>query len=166
LLLVGIYLAYSFISYEAIFNGSKQWFRIHAVIMPAAVALALVPVLVGCELWNRKARLRKAPQRKTAFLLFWAGELTYPIYLLHASILMSVQAGMPRQTYAEKWAIGTIHVIVIAWILHMTVEEAVLNWRRRTHRAAETENSTVPGARRAGLSRLVGHRDRRLVPSE
>jgi peptidoglycan/LPS O-acetylase OafA/YrhL len=47
LLLVGIYLAYSFISYEAILDGSEQWFRIHAVIMPAAAALALIPVLVG-----------------------------------------------------------------------------------------------------------------------
>jgi peptidoglycan/LPS O-acetylase OafA/YrhL len=147
LLLVGIYLAYSFISYEGIFNGSKQWFRIHGVIMPAAVALALVPVLVGCELWNRKARLRKVPRPRTAFLLFWAGELTYPIYLVHTPILMSVQAGMPHQTYAVKWAIAAVLVILVAWILHMTVEEAVLNWRRRTHRATQTQKSTTPGFR-------------------
>jgi peptidoglycan/LPS O-acetylase OafA/YrhL len=132
LLLVGIYLAYSLISYEALFvNAGEQWVLIHAVIMPGAVALALVPVLVGCELWNRKARLRKVPWRKTAFFLFWAGELTYPIYLVHCNILDAVQRGMPHQTYAAKWAIATILVILIAWILHMTVEQAVLDWRRR-----------------------------------
>jgi peptidoglycan/LPS O-acetylase OafA/YrhL len=107
--------------------------------------LALVPVLVGCELWNRKARLRKVSQRKTAFLLFWAGELTYPVYLVHTPILISVQAGMPHQTYVQKWAIATVLVILGARILHMTVEEAVLKWRRRTHRATEAEKSTTAG---------------------
>jgi peptidoglycan/LPS O-acetylase OafA/YrhL len=164
LLLVGIYLAYSFVSYEAIFDGSNQWFRIHAVIMPAATALALIPVLVGCELWNRKARLRQVPRRKTAFLLFWMGELTYPVYLVHASILMSVQLGMPQQSYAVKWAIATVLVILLSWIFHMTVEETVLNWRRR--HVTKTENRMVRETRHVGLTRLVGHRARRLVPSE
>jgi peptidoglycan/LPS O-acetylase OafA/YrhL len=165
LLLVGIYLAYSFISYQPMINSSRQWY-VFAVIMPGAVALALVPVLVGCELWNRKARLRRVPWRKTAFLLFWVGELTYPIYLVHANILDAVQRGMPHQTYAAKWAIATILVILIAWILHMTVEQAVLDWRRRRHRATETEKWMVPGTRRVGLTRLVGHGARPLVPSE
>ena len=174
LVLVGIYLACSFISYEAfsfiyeapIVNGGKQWFRIHAVIMPGAVALALVPVLVGCELWNRKARLRKVPRRKTAFLLFWVGELTYPIYLVHCSILISVHTGMLHHTYAAKWAIATILVILIAWVLHMTVEQAVLDWRRRRHRATETEKWIIPGTRQVGLTRLVGHRATPLAPSK
>jgi peptidoglycan/LPS O-acetylase OafA/YrhL len=164
LLLVGIYLAYSFVSYEAIFGGSNQWFRIHAVIMPAATALALIPVLVGCELWNQRARLRRVPRRRTAFLLFWAGELTYPVYLVHASILISVQLGMPQQSYAVKWAIATVLVILISWIFHMTVEETVLNWRRR--HLTKTENRMLPATQRVGLTRLVGHGATRLVPSE
>jgi peptidoglycan/LPS O-acetylase OafA/YrhL len=175
LLLVGIYLAYSFTSYQAVsfsyeaaplVNVYNQWFRIHAVIMPAATALALIPVLVGCELWNRKARLRRAPQRKTAFVLFWVGELTYPIYLVHASILASVQTGMPHQTYAAKWAVATVLVILISWVLHMTVEQTVLNWRRRRHRATEIENKVVPGTPQVGSTSLDGHRVRRLLPSE
>jgi peptidoglycan/LPS O-acetylase OafA/YrhL len=141
-LLVGIYLAYAFVSYQALIRGSSQWFPIHAVIMPGAVALALMPVLVGCELWNRKARLRRAPRRRTAFLLFWAGALTYPIYLVHDAILVSVQGELPHLTYAARWAIATILVILVAWVLHMTVEKAVLKWRRR--RATEIENRAVP----------------------
>jgi len=83
MLLIGIYLAYSFISYESIFNVSHTWYPIFAVILPGAIALALIPVLLGCEALNRNARLRKVPQRKTAFVLFWMGALTYPIYLGH-----------------------------------------------------------------------------------
>ncbi|WP_293314574.1 acyltransferase [Mycobacterium sp.] len=158
LLLVGIYLAYSFISYQAMISGSQTWFPTFAVILPGAIALALIPVLAGCELWNRKARMQKVPQRKTAFVLFWVGELTYPIYLVHSAILISVQEGMPRQTYAEKWAIATILVILIAWILHMTVEEAVLNWRRRMHRAAKPEGCMEPEARLLDSTRLGGQR--------
>jgi peptidoglycan/LPS O-acetylase OafA/YrhL len=138
LLLVGIYLAYSFISYESMASRSQQWFPTFAIILPGAIALALIPVIVGCEVWNRKARLRKVPQRKTAFVLFWVGALTYPIYLVHSSILINVQLGLPHVTYAARWAIGTILVVLIAWVLHMTVEEAVLNWRRRrTTKAGE-----------------------------
>jgi peptidoglycan/LPS O-acetylase OafA/YrhL len=151
LLLVGIYLAYSFVSYEAfsfVYTGApivnEQWFRIHAVVMPGAVALALITVLVGCELWNRKARLRRAPRRRTAFLLFWVGELTYPIYLMHVAILLGVQSELPRLSYTAKCGIATILVILIAWVLHMTVEKAVLNWRRR--RVTEIENRVVPEA--------------------
>jgi peptidoglycan/LPS O-acetylase OafA/YrhL len=145
LLLVGIYLAYSFISYESIFNHSHQWFPTFALILPAATALALIPVLVGCEVWNRKARPRKVPQRKTAFVLYWVGALTYPIYLVHAAILVNVQLGLPRGAYAAKLAIGIILVILIAWVLHMTVEQAVLNWRRRP--ATEAKNRLGPEAR-------------------
>ncbi len=142
LLLVGIYLAYAFVSYQALIRGSSQWFPIHAVVMPAAIALALMPVLVGCELWNRKARLRPAPRRRTAFLLFWAGALTYPIYLVHDTILVSVQGELPHLTYAARWVVATVLVIIVAWVLHMTVEKAVLRWRRG--RAVEIENSVVP----------------------
>jgi peptidoglycan/LPS O-acetylase OafA/YrhL len=175
LLLVGIYLAYSFISYQGAVSTdgydpigfvSNLWGRISAVILPGAVALALVLVLVGCELWNRKARSRKLPRRKIAFFLFWAGELTYPIYLVHGNILAAVQLGMPHQNSSVKWAIATVLVVLIAWILHMTVEQAVLDWRKRRHRATETEKWIMPGTRQVGLTRLVGHRARPLVPSE
>jgi peptidoglycan/LPS O-acetylase OafA/YrhL len=135
-LLVGIGLTYSFIGYQFAENNMQQW--TFAVISSGAVALAMIPVLVGCEAWNRKARLRKVPHRKTAFVLFWVGALTYPIYLVHTSVLTSVQNGLPHGTYAAKWAIGTILVVLIAWVLHMTVEGAVLNWRR--HRATEAES--------------------------
>jgi peptidoglycan/LPS O-acetylase OafA/YrhL len=140
LLLVGIYLTYSFIAYGFAVNIRHQWAFV--LIVPGAVALALIPVLVGGEASNRKARLRIAPQPRTAFVLFWVGELTYPIYLVHSSILASVQLGLPHATYAVRWAIGTILVILIAWVFHMTVEEAVLNWRRR--HATKTENRVVP----------------------
>jgi peptidoglycan/LPS O-acetylase OafA/YrhL len=142
-LLVGIYLTYSFVAYEFAVNVRHQW--AFALILPGAIALAMIPVLVGCEVSNRKARLRKVPQRKTAFILFWVGALTYPIYLVHSSILFGVQLGLPHATYATRWAIGTILVILIAWVLHMTVEEAVLNWRRR--RATKAENRMVPETR-------------------
>jgi peptidoglycan/LPS O-acetylase OafA/YrhL len=164
LLLVGIYLAYSFISYQVLFaDGAKRWFPIHAVIMPAAVALALVPVIVGCELWNRKARLREAPRRKTAFLLFWAGELTYPIYLVHVAILVSVVVVLPHQPFAVKWAVATTLVILTAWILHKAVEEPVLKWRRRTHRATATGDPMAPEARRVGLIDRAHHSDSRMA---
>jgi peptidoglycan/LPS O-acetylase OafA/YrhL len=140
LLLVGIYPTYSFIAYGFAVNITHQW--AFALIVPGAVALALIPVLVGCELWNRKARLRRAPQRRTAFVLFWVGELTYPIYLVHGSILASVQRGLPHATFAVRWAIATVLVILIAWVFHITVEEAVLKWRRG--RATKTENRVVP----------------------
>ncbi|MBW0012064.1 acyltransferase [Mycobacterium sp.] len=154
-LLVGIYLAYSFVSHEALAEfartgDGKQWFRIHAVVMPAAVALALIPVIVGCELWNRKARLRTVPQRKTAFLLFWMGELTYPIYLVHLGILNGVYLAMPGGNYAARWALATMLVVLIAWVLHRVVEEPVLKWRMR--RATRTENAMVPGCAPGGGS--------------
>jgi peptidoglycan/LPS O-acetylase OafA/YrhL len=98
-----------------------------------------------------KARLRKAPRRTTAFLLFWVGELTYPIYLVHVAILLSVLGKLPHQTYAAKWAIATILVILIAWVFHMAVEEPVLKWRRRTLRAAETEKWMEPETRHGDL---------------
>jgi peptidoglycan/LPS O-acetylase OafA/YrhL len=142
LLLGGIYLAYSFVSYQALIRGDLQWFPIHAIFMPGLVALALMLVLVGCELWNRKARLRSVPHRRTAFLLFWVGELTYPIYLVHDAILLTVQGEIPHMTYAARWAIATVLVVLIAWVLHMTVEEPVLKWRRR--RATKIENRVVP----------------------
>jgi peptidoglycan/LPS O-acetylase OafA/YrhL len=153
LLLVGIYLTYSFICYGSMHVGSSaSWIgygslgnSIFALFLPGATALALIPVLVGCEVWNRKARLRKVPQRKKAFVLFWVGELTYPIYLVHYSIFASVQNGLPRESYAARWAIGTILVILIAWVFHTTVEEAVLKWRRR--HATEAENRMVPETR-------------------
>jgi peptidoglycan/LPS O-acetylase OafA/YrhL len=144
LLLVGIYLVYAFISYQALIRGNEQWFPIHAIFMPGLVALALMPVLVGCELWNRKARQRKVPRRRTAFLLFWVGALTYPIYLVHDTILVTVQGELPHMTYAVRWALATFLVILVAWALHMTVEKAVLKWRKR--RTAEVETSVVPEA--------------------
>jgi peptidoglycan/LPS O-acetylase OafA/YrhL len=156
LLVVGIYLAY--VSGLSGIYGT-------VMILPGLVALALVPVFVGCELWNRQARLRQVPQRKTAFLLFWVGELTYPVYLVHYSILISVQNGLPHATYLARWAIATILVILVAWILHMTVEEAVLNWRRHTHRATEPDKQMAPGIRQVDLTRLVEHSDSRLAPS-
>jgi peptidoglycan/LPS O-acetylase OafA/YrhL len=103
------------------------------------------------------------PRRKTAFFLFWAGELTYPIYLVHASVLISVQLGMPHQNYAAKWAVATVLTILICWILHMTVQETVLNWRRR--QLAKTEKSMGPEPRQ-GMTRLVGHMAKPLVPTE
>jgi peptidoglycan/LPS O-acetylase OafA/YrhL len=143
LLLVGIYLAYSFTSFHAFFaNGTGPWFRIHAVVMPGAVALALIPVLVGCEIWNQKARLRLVPQRRLAVFLFWVGELTYPIYLVHCAILEGVQAEIPHGNYAAKWVIATILIVLVAWVLHVIVEEPVLNWRRR--RAMKVENTVLP----------------------
>jgi peptidoglycan/LPS O-acetylase OafA/YrhL len=152
LLLVGIYLTYSFICYDSLSVPPAGWISygslenlFFALILPGATALALIPVLVGCEVWNRKARLRKVPQRKTAFVLFWVGELTYPIYLVHYSIFASVQNGLPHESYAARWAIGTILVILIAWVFHTTIEEAVLKWRRR--RETEAENRVVPETR-------------------
>jgi peptidoglycan/LPS O-acetylase OafA/YrhL len=154
LLLVWIYLTYSFICYGSLHVGSSaaSWISygspgnlIFALILPGATALALIPVLVGCEVWNRRARLRKVPQRKTAFALFWVGELTYPIYLVHYSIFASVQKGLPHASYAVRWATGAILVILIAWAFHMTVEEAVLRWRRR--HATEDENRMAPETR-------------------
>jgi peptidoglycan/LPS O-acetylase OafA/YrhL len=162
LLLVGIYLAYSFMFYQPLMTGIQQWFP--AVVLPGAVAFALIPVLVGCELWNRKARLRPVPRRRTAFFLFWVGELTYPIYLVHVSVISSVQAEMPRATYAVKWAIATVLVLLIAWIFHVTVEETVLNWRRR--HVTKTENRAVPETQQVGLTGLVGQRVRPRVSSE
>jgi peptidoglycan/LPS O-acetylase OafA/YrhL len=153
LLLIGIYLAYSSISFQPMVNGSQQWYPF-AVILPGATAVAMVPVLVGCELWNRKARLRKLSQRKTGFVLYWLGTLTYPVYLVHCSILNGVQLGMPHQTYAAKWAIATILVILIAWILHMSVEKPVLDWRR--HRATQAEKSGASETGQVGLTKAIG----------
>jgi peptidoglycan/LPS O-acetylase OafA/YrhL len=85
-----------------------------------------------------------APQRRTAFLLFWVGELTYPIYLIHDAILVSVQGAMPHMTFAVTWAIATVPVIFIACVLHKTVEEPVLEWRRRRRRATKPQNRVVP----------------------
>src|SRR4029077_14691380 len=86
LMLVGIYLVYAFISYQAIVNLSTRWYPVFALVLPGATALVVIPVLAGCEASNREARLRAAPSRKTALVLFWVGALTYPVYLVHSSI--------------------------------------------------------------------------------
>ena len=65
-----------------------------------------------------------------AFVLFWVGALTYPVYLVHSSVLDAVSHGLPHANYAVKWLIGTAVVVLIAWILHMTVERAALEWRK------------------------------------
>jgi peptidoglycan/LPS O-acetylase OafA/YrhL len=147
-LLVAIYLAYSFISYQVMTSGSLpaslQWWPTFALLLPGATALALIPVLVGCEMSNQQTRKRNVPRRRTAFILFWAGALTYPVYLVHSSVLDAVAHGLPHANYAAKWLIGTILVVLIAWILHMTVERAALEWRKshtaRPEQAKATEN--------------------------
>ena len=67
-------------------------------------------------------------------MLFWIGALTYPVYLIHSSIFAAIQAGLPQATLETKWVVGTVFVVIGAWLLHMTVEEAVLNYRARAHR--------------------------------
>ncbi len=131
LLLAGVYLAYSYISYQTLMLNSLFWWPFFAIVLPGVTALFLTPVLYGCELSNRKARLREVPQRRTAFVLFWMGALTYAFYLVHSPILGSVQNAMPNASYVVKWALATVFVIFTAWVLYTTVEKPVLNWRLR-----------------------------------
>jgi peptidoglycan/LPS O-acetylase OafA/YrhL len=130
MLLLGIYLAYAFVSYQALGVSNPHWLRTFVVILPGASALALIPVLVGCEALNRIERSRSVPRHRTASVLYWIGALTYPVYLIHSSILDGVQKGIPHDPYLVRWLVATVLVVFVAWVLHITVEQAALRWRK------------------------------------
>ena len=131
LLLIAIYLGYSFIAYQAMVLFRPAWQPTLAVFLPAVTALLLVPVIVGMESLNLRETLRSRHRRRTAFVLYWIGALTFPVYLVHAAILWQFQLWFPHSPYLVRWALGIISTLLVAWLLHVTVEKAVLRWRRQ-----------------------------------
>ena len=134
ILLIAIYLGYSFISYRAMVLFRPAWQPTFAIVLPAVTSLLLVPVIVGMESLNLLETLRSRHRRRTAFVLYWIGALTFPVYLIHAAILWQVQLWIPHSPYLLRWALGIISTLLAAWLLHITIERAVLHWRRQHSR--------------------------------
>lgn len=131
LLLIVVYLGYSFISYRAAILGDVHLGPTFALILPAVTALLLVPVIVGMESLNLRESVRSQHRRRTAFVLYWIGALTFPVYLVHTGILEQIELWIPHSPYLERWALGIIFTFLVAWLLHITIEKAVLRWRRQ-----------------------------------
>ena len=132
-ILLAIYLAYSYVSYRAMELGDVGIQKFFAVVMPAIVALFLLPVLLGMEASNDAANLRPTSTRSRlrSRTLYWIGALTFPVYLCHSAILVSVESGIPRSPYLTRLLVAAVLTFATALILHLTVERTALSWRIR-----------------------------------
>jgi peptidoglycan/LPS O-acetylase OafA/YrhL len=153
LMLVGIYLAYSFVSYHGLLLGSPQWWPVFGIVLPGATALALVLVLVGCEQLNRRESLRLRPRRRTATTLYWIGALTFPVYLVHGAILEGVESRIPHDPFLVRFLVAVDLTLIAALILHATVEQRTNRWRARRTGPASPNLVVGPGRRDAATTR-------------
>ena len=133
-ILVATYLGYSYVAYHAEYSIKSPWVPVFGVVLPALASLPLVLVISGMEFLNAKEKVRVMHRRRTATTLYWIGALTFPVYLVHNSVLVAVQTGATRLHYFTRLALGLFLTLLIAWMLHVTVEQAVLRWRKEHSR--------------------------------
>jgi peptidoglycan/LPS O-acetylase OafA/YrhL len=134
LLIVALFLAYSWIAYPVMVQGAPGFRDVFVIILPGASALLMCPILIGAEAANEAWQtrpLKTARARLLPWLLVWAGALTYPIYLVHSLVLMSVQKGLPDSPYLFRLALSIGLVLALSVGLHLTVERAALSRRKR-----------------------------------
>jgi len=146
LLLVGLFLAYSWIAFPVMAKGESGFRFIFQIILPGAAALLMCPILIGAEAANEAWRTRPMETtraRLLPWLLNWAGALTYPIYLVHSPVLVSVQTGLPDAPYLFRLAMSIGVTLVLSVGLHLTVEQVSL--------ARRTRAVTRPSGDRPGL---------------
>jgi peptidoglycan/LPS O-acetylase OafA/YrhL len=145
LLLVALVLAYSWIAYPVMAQGEPGFRFVFQIILPGAAALLMCPILIGAEAANEAWQtrpLQTARARLLPWLLNWAGALTYPIYLVHSPVLISVEKGLPDAPYLFRLALSIGLTLALSVGLHLTVERAAL--ARRT-RAVARPSGDRPG---------------------
>jgi peptidoglycan/LPS O-acetylase OafA/YrhL len=131
-LLVCSYLVYSFFVYPLMGLGKTgQEFRF-AVLLPSLNSLLLGLVILGADIYSEHRSYRATRQNHlTRWLLGWAGALTFPVYLLHSSVLYSVKESMSQFTEQFQLAISIIVTLVLAVIIHLSVEAMSTRWRAK-----------------------------------
>ena len=143
-----IYLGYSYVAYRAITMDQANLALPFGVILPALTSLLVVVVIVGMEASNDQARIgpNTARRRKVAWVLYWVGALTFPVYLVHSPIFIAIQTGVPQYPYLVRLLLGILITFAVAMVLHLTVERTVLGWRVRLgqrRQAPEPQESTA-----------------------
>jgi peptidoglycan/LPS O-acetylase OafA/YrhL len=140
-LLLVVYVVYSWFSYGTWVGDDGGPFEtlaeslpfdgIFAILLPGLVALAMIAILVGAEesnaAWARKPDSRF--KRTISFVLYWAGALTFPVYLTHSSIMFSIEAGFHRFDIPVRILIAAVVTILLSLMLHLTIERTALRWR-------------------------------------
>ena len=96
-------LGYSYVAYRALILGQTGWQAVFTLFLPSATALLLMPVIIGMESLNLREAVRFRHRRRTATVLYWVGALTFPVYLIHSSILFAIEQRIPRTRMRCDW---------------------------------------------------------------
>jgi peptidoglycan/LPS O-acetylase OafA/YrhL len=104
-----------------------------AVTWPAINALLLASVVLFADIASRNTVYKQGKVfSATSWILSWAGGLTFAIYLVHSSILISVEKAFPDFSEVHKLFISVVLVLITSTLLHIFVERTSNRWRAKT----------------------------------
>lgn len=126
LLTIGLILGYSAVAFPAMSKGETGPLVFFAIVLPGLAAVAMIPILLGAEIASQSLTARP----RVASVLYWVGALTFPVYLVHSTILRSVQTELGWMPYLIRLGLATALTVAIALVLHLTVEQTVQKWSR------------------------------------
>lgn len=131
-ILICSYLIYSFFVYPLMGLGQLGHEFRFAVVLPSLNALLLGLVILGADITSERHTYKSTKRlRVTRWLLGWAGALTFPIYLLHSSILYSIKESMSDLSELSQLLISIFVTLAMAVVLHMSVESMSTRWRAK-----------------------------------
>jgi peptidoglycan/LPS O-acetylase OafA/YrhL len=135
LLLVVSYVVYAYIAYPLRGLGNPGHEHLFAVIMPLVNSAAFVLVLIGADVLSHQGTYGDHALFKCSkWLLKWAGALTFPIYLVHSSVLYSIQQGFAGAPEYLRIIAAVGITVGVSVILHQTVEVGAERWRAKVSR--------------------------------
>ena len=125
-------MAATVVAYRLLQDAAPGW---HNGQMGALTAACFALVLAGCVHGQPSAALVRA-------VGWWAGRLSYAVYLLHMAWLPWAKALVPQAGPAVALAAATLATLASAWALHMALEEPARQWARRVSAAWERRQKT------------------------
>lgn len=125
------YLGYSWFAYPLMAQGVTGNEHLFAVVLPLFTAVTLSFTVLGADVAseNRNYKFNRG-FRSLKFILYWAGALTFPVYLVHSSIMDSIQVAFPDSSQRGKILLAIGLTFGVSLLLNLTVEKSFSKYRK------------------------------------
>lgn len=120
------------VAYPMFVNGAAEKQQFFAVVMPGVDAILLTAAIFGCDVFSElRIYENNALYRSGKWALVWAGALTFPVYLVHSSVLFAVQTAFPGFSEPHKILYSVLATLILSIMLNLTIERGAERWRAK-----------------------------------
>lgn len=126
--LISLYLFTSYVSYAAFRENNLVAFFIIA--LPTVTAVFSMFFIVLSESGLTKNNECESKEQRFSFLMY-LGALTYPIYVWHEPILISVQKAFVNYDYLEKIIVSVLLILLLSHLTYMLIEKYFIQFKKR-----------------------------------